>query len=436
MKRWLDLNWQLIRPYGRYVYYGLFPARRPTYFQDAWKYPCRRLGVAACPPQPGSPGEPAFLFFPMNDWHARTQRSQHLARALARSGRLCIYVNPHLGLEYPLPYFLSESPRLCTLEENLLELHVHLPREHELNQRLLLPGEVRRIVQAIQRALDDTGVRRGVSLTSLPVWLDVVERLREDRGFPILYDCHDLLAGFDGISPEVAGSEDRLMRVCDRVAFSSSSLMETMLARYPSVRAKAALIRNAVNPADFQFGESDRGKAPRRVVGYMGALDRWFDCDAILEAARAHPALEFVLAGAVQDARILRLKECPNIRFTGEVPYAELRNLMATWAVATIPFLRNPLTLATNPIKLYEYFSAGLPVVGTRLPELELFSDLTYIADSPRQFAECIAKAMEETDATLPARRKAVAARETWTERANALCALVEGARSFEAVIP
>jgi glycosyltransferase involved in cell wall biosynthesis len=168
----------------------------------------------------------------------------------------------------------------------------------------------------------------------------------------------------------------------------------------------------------------------------MGALDRWFDCDAILEAARAHPALEFVLAGAVQDARILRLKECPNIRFTGEVPYAELRNLMATWAVATIPFLRNPLTLATNPIKLYEYFSAGLPVVGTRLPELELFSDLTYIADSPRQFAECIAKAMEETDATLPARRKAVAARETWTERANALCALVEGARGFEAVIP
>ena len=430
MTSWLDLNWQLIRPYGRYVYYTLFPSRRPRYFQEPWKYPCSRLGTDTIPPQLDShPSQPAFIFFPMNDWHVRTQRSQQLARALAQKGHFCIYVNPHLGLEYPVPYLLSSSSRVCTLGQNLFELHIHLPREHGLDQRLLLRSEVSRIVRSIDQVLGAAGIRQAVSLTNLPVWLDVVEQLRGLHGFPIVYDCHDLLAGFGGISREVVDSEDRLMGACDWVAFSSSYLMETMLERNPSLRAKAALIRNAVNPADFQFSESDRGVVPKRVVGYLGALDHWFDTDAMLEAAREHPSLDFVLVGTVEDPRIFRLKECPNVRFTGEVPHAELGKHLATWAVATIPFLRSPLTLAANPIKIYEYFSAGLPVVGTRLPEIESFRDLVYIADTPQQFAACVAKAMAETDVSLRARRKALASRETWTERANSLLSLIERAR-------
>jgi glycosyltransferase involved in cell wall biosynthesis len=203
-----------------------------------------------------------------------------------------------------------------------------------------------------------------------------------------------------------------------------------MLKRNPSLRAKAAVIRNAVNPADLQFSESDRKVVPRRVVGYLGALDHWFDTDAMLEAARAHPSLDFVLIGAVEDPRILRLKECPNVRFTGEVPQAELRKHLATWAVATIPFLRNPLTLAANPIKIYEYFSAGLPVVGTRLPELEIFRELVYLADNRQEFVACVAKALAETDLALRARRKAIASQETWSERANSLLSLIGCARA------
>jgi glycosyltransferase involved in cell wall biosynthesis len=431
MTSWLELNWQLIRPFGRYVYYVLFPSRRPRYFQKPWEYPCCRLGTGALPSQLDSrPSQPAFLFFPMNDWHARTQRSQQLAKALAQSGHLCIYVNPHLGLEYPIPYLLSGSSRVCALAQNLLELHIHLPREHELNQRLLLRSEVSRIVRSIDEVLSDAGIRQAVSLTSLPVWLDVVEQLRERHGFPIVYDCHDFLAGFARVSREVVDSEEQLMRTCDRVVFSSSCLMETMLERNPALRGKAALIRNAVNPADLQFSESDQGMVPKRVVGYLGGLDHWFDTDAMLEAAREHPSLDFVLVGTVEDISIFRLKECPNVRFTGEVPHAELRKHLATWAVATIPFLRSPLTLAVNPIKIYEYFSLGLPVVGTRLPELELFRDLVYIADTPQQFAACVAKAIAETDMSLRARRKALASRETWTERANSLFSLIECARA------
>ncbi len=111
------------------------------------------------------------------------------------------------------------------------------------------------------------------------------------------------------------------------------------------------------------------------------------------------------------------------------MPHRELWKHLATWSVAIIPFLRSPLTLAANPIAIYEYFGAGLPVAGTRLQEIELFRDLVYIADTP-QFAACVAKAIAETDASLRARRKALASRETWTERANSPLSPMERARA------
>lgn len=84
-------------------------------------------------------------------------------------------------------------------------------------------------------------------------------------------------------------------------------------------------------------------------------------------------------------------------------------------------FLVNDLTLATNPIKLYEYFSVGLPVVSTRLPEVELFGDLVYLADSPGGFSEMSSNAMREQDESLRERRIRTARQESWHARAELL---------------
>src|ERR1051325_8718422 len=94
---------------------------------------------------------------------------------------------------------------------------------------------------------------------------------------------------------------------------------------------------------------------------------------------------------------------------------------MAQWNAALIPFLRNDLTRATNPIKLYEYLSVGLPVVSTRLPEIERYRDLIYLADTPEEFASQLQRAVEEDGAVLRARRAAFAKRETWAERTQTL---------------
>ena len=75
---WLSLQWQLIRPYGRLLYYAIFPSRRPDYFQKSWTYPGGRLGLDSLDAPEAA--DFACIFLPMNDWHVRLQRSQQLDR--------------------------------------------------------------------------------------------------------------------------------------------------------------------------------------------------------------------------------------------------------------------------------------------------------------------------------------------------------------------
>jgi glycosyltransferase involved in cell wall biosynthesis len=352
--------------------------------------------------------------------------SQQLAKALAGNGHICIYVNPHLGLQYETPFALSPEPRLHNIGKGIFEFHIHLPGEHEVTKRLFTPAEVRRIVKACDRLLAESGIDTAIQLTSLPVWRPVLEKLRPVHGFPILYDCHDYLAGFKRLAPEIVAAEDALLSTCDMVTFSSKHLMYAVSQRMPALTARTALIRNAADPRQFERLQVPEPRGAERIIGYLGALDHWFDVDAVWESARAHSSWSFVLVGRVEDERVNRLRELPNVRFAGEIPHEAIPEHLATWDVAMIPFLRNSLTMATNPIKIYEYLSAGLPVVGACLPELELFGNLVYLADTCPQFAALIAEAMRENSPSLRTARREVVEGETWRQRADSLLSLVE----------
>jgi glycosyltransferase involved in cell wall biosynthesis len=115
------------------------------------------------------------------------------------------------------------------------------------------------------------------------------------------------------------------------------------------------------------------------------------------------------------------------VELTGEIPYSRVPELLARCRIAMIPFRLNPLTLMTNPIKLYEYFSCGLPVVTTPLPEAKAMGDLVYLGSTPADFARQVACAWNEDDPGRRGRRREIAARESWAERARAISAEFPG---------
>jgi glycosyltransferase involved in cell wall biosynthesis len=415
---------ELIRPYYlRWLYFRLFPRAQPQHWKDCWRFPS--FALDRLPRDVKQPNARDFLILPMTDWHARMQRPQQLARALADRGHRCFYLNPNLGREFPAPPYGRPRARLSALETGVWELHAGLPREPVFHHRLLRPAEDETLAQCFSTLARAFSMRRPIVLAGFPVWMDVAVTIRDCLGAPLVYDCHDLLGGFAGIAPEIVAREAALFDAADLVLFSARSLMDSKLVEFPALRAKSLLMRNGVDASLFRPAAGPRAGGPERVIGYAGSLDAWFDIEAVRRAALAWPDWEFRLYGRIEDKRILGLQALSNVRFQGEIPYQALPAALAACDAALIPFLRNPLTMATNPIKLYEYFACGLPVVSAPLPEVEQFADLVYLADSPEKFAEAVGRAAREQDPDRRQRRLTIAAEESWQARADQLLAAV-----------
>lgn len=111
------------------------------------------------------------------------------------------------------------------------------------------------------------------------------------------------------------------------------------------------------------------------MIGYYGAVSHWFDWEKVCYVAKNLPQCDVVIIGAVTEYRD-KLEGYENIKLLGEKDYQELPEHLAYFDVCLIPFeTSTDLIKATNPVKFYEYLSAGKRVVATEIPELEPYRD-------------------------------------------------------------
>ena len=414
-----------IRPYYlRCLYFPLRPGVIPPSFVRCWQYPFTRMDDDSVSLL-NTDTRGNIIFYPMNDWHTRIQRSQQLARSISALSYNCLYINPHLGRQFESLPHQDSKHRLSTLGDHLYELHVRLPREPVFHHRNLTVAESRIVSRAIESLIPPSASLPGLQIISLPIWLNAAMEIREKYGYPIVYDCHDLLEGFSDYSPDIHAAETDLFNKADKVIFSSNVLLERYTAANPELKQKSIVLRNAVDESLLNHPRTKPLPAKRNVIGYIGAIQEWFDVDAIRLAALSLPDQQFLLYGKAENSLALKNLQLPNVRLMGEVEFSDVARVLSEFDVGLIPFVVNDLTLSTNPIKIYEYFAFGIPVVSAALPEVTRFGDLVYIADSPAAFARQARTALLEQSGTLESRRREIASRETWGHRALGLLELM-----------
>jgi hypothetical protein len=109
------------------------------------------------------------------------------------------------------------------------------------------------------------------------------------------------------------------------------------------------------------------------------------------------------------------------VLWLGPRPYATLPGYLRLFDVATIPFRLNRITRATSPLKLYEYFAAGKPVVTTALPECAAFSEVRIVRDAAGFSAALDAARAQGADLAFRARLRAIAHQNSWSQRVQAV---------------
>ena len=196
---------------------------------------------------------------------------------------------------------------------------------------------------------------------------------------------------FGNVPPVLVRLHDRMVDETDVVFVTSKRLQEKIQQRRPD----AVYLPNAV--ADFFFSDPGPEPAmlsafPRPRIIFVGKLDAWVDFDAIARVAGAFPRASVLVVGPGTRA----VRNYPeNVHFTGAFPYRDLPSLLAACDVGLVPFVRNELTQAVSPLKLFEYLACGLPTVATRLHEIEASRAPARLCDRGDEFPAAVAAVLE-----------------------------------------
>ena len=350
-----------------------------------------------------------FVLLGLISWHYRYQRPQHLSAALGRRRKRVIYVEPtFLPGTAPQPYRLEENPA-----ENVFCATLRVPGPIDINRAPPTAAQVPVLAEGLLALSDALALDNPTLILQAPFWLPVCRSFPRTR---LVYDSMDLYGSFHNVTAEVVELEKDLFRSADLVVFTAAALQER------TRPWRSEVIRNGCEFSRFAGAEPSR-VSDRVTVGYVGAIESWFDVELVNQCVESRPEWDFVLAGAIHGLPAGSLRARPNLRLLGEIDYSDVPGVVAGFDVCLVPFLENDLTRCVNPVKVYEYLAAGKPVVATALPELLLLEPgLVHLASSLQGFLEALPRAVAECrDPVLKSMRRDWAARQTWGMRAEEL---------------
>jgi GT2 family glycosyltransferase/glycosyltransferase involved in cell wall biosynthesis len=364
-----------------------------------------------------------IICFPIIDWQFRYQRPQQILSRLARQGHRVFYLQTTFATASsltPPQAEVRQNLAVRPLAENVWGVTLTTPRPLNLYREAIPGGGVlSALLRSLAALCEQEGVAEPLLCVHLPFWRPLAEAYRRRFGGTIVYDCMDYHHGFSTNGQKMLEEEELLAEQADLVTVSATSLLR----QFAHCGEKVMLVRNGTDFAHFHAARPTPALAhlPRPIVGYYGAISTWFDTRLVAAAARRHPEWSFVLIGDTFGADVRPLQGLANVHLLGEKPYADLPGYLHRFDVCCIPFHLTDLTRATDPVKFYEFLSAGKPVVATPLPELAAFAEVCYCAAHEEEFVRQIEAALREDNPALVQQRVALARANDWRRRVEAI---------------
>ena len=352
-----------------------------------------------------------IIFFPIIDWDFRYQRPQHLASQLAELGHRVFYIKTN--------FHQGKSPLVKLIKENIYSVQLHCQDPLLEINTILSDDHIRDLTHSLELLKDHFLIGSALMLVDLPFWRKLVVDLKQEFGWKLGFDVLDLFRAFSNRSPTTEVDEKILIQESDLVLASSSILFD-----HAKKEGKSpVLLHNATEfehfhkaVAPIEWNEMRNYRHP--IIGYYGAIADWFDTHLVADLAFENPQWTFILIGDTELADLDPLRNLKNVHLLGEKPYAQIPAYLSHFDVCIIPFKDIPLTHATNPLKMFEYLSAGKPVVATHLDEISKYQDYVRLAESPQEWADAIRESLaEDKSEDLLSLRYEFAQSNTWENR-------------------
>jgi glycosyltransferase involved in cell wall biosynthesis len=356
-----------------------------------------------------------------HDWTGDPLSKTHLMRLLARENRI-LWVN---SIGYRAP---SVSGRDLRRIAQKLRAAATPVREVEPNlfvmNPLVIPAygipAMRRVNREllrfqVLRAMRKLGFKNVINWVFNPAAGLIAGALGEQM---LIYYCVDEYTAFSDVPTEsLILLERELLHKAALVIVSAERLFQSKKGENPHT----VLVRHGVDHAHFSKAlqpetriPDEIANLPRPIIGYFGLMAAdWIDIDLMVRVAKHFSKGSLVLLGKVT-TDVSALSALPNVHLLGRKPYADLPAYSKGFDVALLPFPISEVTLNANPLKVREYLAAGLPVVSTAIPEVEVLG-MCRIGRDPAGFIAEIEAAL--ADPGPKAARSEQVRSESWAAR-------------------
>ena len=356
-----------------------------------------------------------------DDWGRFPSALQHIAHVLMKNNNRVFWIGS-LGLRKP-KITLSDFKRATQKVMKVLHKTEKAKTESEIKPILIFPFVLPfhdykiirwlnqiSITRAVKKVLNQHNAAKPLFITSAPITDNLIGRLGESCS---IFYCVDDYSHMDRAFKSIPELEKKLVAKVDGVFAVSDFLLKSR----KSPKGNTFFAPQGVDTNHFK--KSDRlaeqvNGIKKPVIGFFGLISEWIDLDLIYECVKLYPEYSFVLIGK-SDRDLSRFFECKNFTYLGAVDYKELPKYASVFDVGLIPFELNNITIPANPLKLLEYFSMGIPVVSSNLPEAKKFSDLAFIAKDKTEFINMLEEAVTDNSGERNQKRISKAKEFSWT---------------------
>lgn len=258
----------------------------------------------------------------------------------------------------------------------------------------------------------------------------------KNKNYTLIYDCVDFFSG-STLDPQesmwVNKQEKKLLRLADYV-FTISYTLKRL---HQKIRKNIYVVPQGFRLDTFaQKGNSTIFKnIPKNkpVIGYIGGINFRLDYELIYNVVSLYKNCTFVLAGPIQadtsyfvkhcKHSISKLKQLTNVYFIGEISKNNIPALISSFSVGIIPY-NNEFTFNrySYPMKLFEYFYLGKPVISSQIDELQRFNNYVFVARSQNEWIHLIQKLVQsQWPDSLKEKQKQIAIKNSWENKINSM---------------
>jgi len=356
-----------------------------------------------------------------NYWNSTCQVAQQIMKFLAHQNRV-LFVEPPVA-SFPFKYperwkkWVDWLGEVKKIERNLFRVTAPpvLPFK---GRSLKINNFSQRIVERwVKKQARQLHFENSILWIFLPNYFELVGKLGES------FTIYHILDEFTAVpwyrQNVISKMEERLLSQADLVITCSPQV-------YENKKYKCRNIINISNGVDFELFVKaandisaippEFGDIPKPIIGFIGVLDFRIDFLLLKQLAKELPDYSFVFVGPAR-VDISSLKKLKNFHFLGFKSHLLIPQYVNAFNVCLIPYQLNNFVLGISPLKLFEYFSLGKPVVAPDIPAIRVADGLTYLSHNQKEFIQNVKVAVKEDDPLLRKKRIELAAENSWKKK-------------------